>query len=53
MRPCKTEPLCKSHSVKQFFTQLFEKILALYMVCGQSQDNLDLSTTFLFVLSLD
>ena len=38
MRPCKTEPLCESHSVEIFFAQWFEKLLALSMVWGQSQE---------------
>ena len=38
MRLCKTEPPCESHSVELFFAKLFEKVLALYLVCGQSQD---------------
>ena len=38
IRPCKTEPLCESHSVEHIFAQWFEKLLALSMVCGQSQE---------------
>ena len=38
MRPCKTEPLCESHSVEQMFAKGLKKILAQSMVCGQSQD---------------
>ena len=33
MTPCKTEPLCESHSVEQF-----EKLLALSIDCGQIQN---------------
>ena len=38
MRLCKTEPPCESHSVEQIFSQLFEKVLALCLVCGQIKD---------------
>ena len=36
--PCKTAPQFKSHSLEQIFSQRFEKVLALCLVCGQSQD---------------
>ena len=36
--PWKTAPWCESHSVEVMFAQLFEKVLALCLVCGRSQD---------------
>ena len=36
-QPCKTEPLCESHSVEQIFSRCFEKFLALLILCGPSQ----------------
>ena len=38
IRLCKTEPPCESHSVELIFAQWFEKVLAICLVCGQSQD---------------
>ena len=35
---CKTVPPCESHSVEIIFAQRFLKVLALCLVCGQSQD---------------
>ena len=38
MRLCKTEPPCESQSAELIFAQLFENVLALYMICGQRKD---------------
>ena len=38
MRLCKSGPPCESLSVNLFFAPWFEKLLALSLVCGQSQD---------------
>ena len=58
MRPCKTEPLFESQSVAKNFAQLFEKLLALSMVCGRSQETQlsesqkELQYVILFCLSI-
>ena len=38
MTLCNTEPLCESQSVELIFAQLFEKVFALCLVYGGSQD---------------
>ena len=38
MRLCKTKAPCESHSVELILAQWFEKVMALYLVIGQSQD---------------
>ena len=37
-RLCKTDPPCESYSVELIFALLIEKVLTLYLVCGQSKD---------------
>ena len=38
-RLCKTAPQWESHSIELFFTWWFVKVLALCLVCGQTQDS--------------
>ena len=54
MRLCETEPPCEYRSVELMFAQWFEKVLAVCLVCGQSQDiplAADLKIIFLYFVS--